>query len=335
MKVIDGSFGESGGQILRTALALATLTNTPVRIINIRQKRKVSGLSEQHVQVIKAMQQLCSADVTGNSLRSSEVIFIPKEVSKSKNISVTISTAGSVGLVFQSLMIAGVIDDFSISVFGGGTYGEWAPPVEHIKNVLIPLLKKFGYVGDIVVEKEGFFPKGGAFVRLQTKKSVLTPIILKIPVKNSEVFGISIATNSLKEKNVAERQKESALQELRDFKKVSIEEKYVNALSPGSALQVWCIGADSIVGANCLGALRRSSSEVGIMAAKRLVSACNFAVDVHTADQLIPFMGISGSGELFVEEVSDHARTNAWVVEQFLPVKFSFEDHLIRCKKLE
>ncbi|HIQ03283.1 MAG TPA: RNA 3'-phosphate cyclase, partial [Desulfurococcales archaeon] len=37
--LIDGSFGEGGGQILRTSLALSALTLKPIKIINIRAKR--------------------------------------------------------------------------------------------------------------------------------------------------------------------------------------------------------------------------------------------------------------------------------------------------------
>lgn len=334
MLELDGSYGESGGQVVRTALALSVFTKTPFHITNIRKKRKIPGLSEQHIQAVKAAQQMCNAEVKGNSLRSTELIFIPQELSKSKNISVTIGTSGSVGLVLQALMLPGVEEDFSISIFGGGTYGEWAVPLGHLQNVVIPLLKRFGYNASIVVEKEGFYPKGGAFVKVETKKSKLSPIILKQKIANGIIQGVSISSEILREKKVAERQAESARDYLQEkgFTKINIQEKYVRTLSPGSSIQVWYEGKESMIEGDSLGAIKKSSETVGREAAERLVKAIPYAVDVHTADQLIPFMGVAGSGELFVEEISEHTKTNVWVVEQFLPVKFELKEHTITCK---
>jgi len=47
MLIIDGSFGEGGGQILRTTIALSSLLLKPVRVINIRAKRRNPGLQRE------------------------------------------------------------------------------------------------------------------------------------------------------------------------------------------------------------------------------------------------------------------------------------------------
>jgi len=41
---IDGSFGEGGGQVLRTSLTLSLITGQPFEIYNIRARRKRPGL---------------------------------------------------------------------------------------------------------------------------------------------------------------------------------------------------------------------------------------------------------------------------------------------------
>ena len=46
---IDGSTGEGGGQIIRSALTLSMLTGTPIEITNIRAGRAKSGLMRQHL----------------------------------------------------------------------------------------------------------------------------------------------------------------------------------------------------------------------------------------------------------------------------------------------
>ena len=50
---IDGSFGEGGGQILRSSLSLSMYTQQPVTIKNIRAGRKKPGLMRQHLTAVK------------------------------------------------------------------------------------------------------------------------------------------------------------------------------------------------------------------------------------------------------------------------------------------
>ena len=45
---IDGSYGEGGGQILRTSVSLAALTGRAMEIVNIRARRSRPGLQPQH-----------------------------------------------------------------------------------------------------------------------------------------------------------------------------------------------------------------------------------------------------------------------------------------------
>ncbi|MDH3407664.1 MAG: RNA 3'-terminal phosphate cyclase, partial [Gammaproteobacteria bacterium] len=45
MREIDGSFGEGGGQLLRTACALSAITGEAVRLRNIRARRDPPGLA--------------------------------------------------------------------------------------------------------------------------------------------------------------------------------------------------------------------------------------------------------------------------------------------------
>ena len=113
---IDGSIGEAGGQVLRTALGLSIYTNKPFKIINIRKNRPEPGLKEQHLQAVNAAASLCNAEISGNELHSTEIEFIPKEIT-SKNISIKISTAGSVGLVLQALMIPAINNSLNITIY--------------------------------------------------------------------------------------------------------------------------------------------------------------------------------------------------------------------------
>ncbi len=50
--MIDGSEGEGGGQLLRTALSLSLVTGRPFRIERIRARRRKPGLLRQHLTAV-------------------------------------------------------------------------------------------------------------------------------------------------------------------------------------------------------------------------------------------------------------------------------------------
>jgi len=75
---IDGSYGEGGGQIVRSAVTLSSITKKPILIENIRKKRKIPGLRPQHLTAIKLLAKICNADVDGLNVGSTAIKFIPK-----------------------------------------------------------------------------------------------------------------------------------------------------------------------------------------------------------------------------------------------------------------
>ena len=98
---IDGSIGEGGGQILRTACALSTVTKKPCRVFNIRRGRPKPGLMPQHLLGIQALAQLCTGKLEGDYFGSEEIKFYPEEI-RARDLRVKIETAGSITLVLQT-----------------------------------------------------------------------------------------------------------------------------------------------------------------------------------------------------------------------------------------
>src|SRR3989344_1472347 len=117
---IDGSKGEAGGQIIRTALALSSTTQKSFTITKIRAKRPQPGLKEQHLQTVNAISSLCNAEVEGNNLHSEKLTFIPHSLKKG-HLTINIGTAGSIGLVLQSLLITTTKTDLQLTIQGGAT----------------------------------------------------------------------------------------------------------------------------------------------------------------------------------------------------------------------
>ena len=138
---IDGSYGSGGGQILRTSIGFSAFTGRPCRIFNIRAGRKKPGLREQHLPAIRAVSALSEGDLQGDEIGSSEIEFTPHEIRKD-GVSIRISTAGSVGLVLQALMIASIGRKTLIKISGGATFAKWAVPVLYLQEVLAPMLAK-------------------------------------------------------------------------------------------------------------------------------------------------------------------------------------------------
>ncbi len=339
---IDGSWGEGGGQIIRTAVALSAVTGKACMIENIRVKRVKPGLQTQHLEAVKALAKLCDADVVGAHLGSMKLEFHPKKI-RSGNISINIPTAGSVGLVLQGLMIAAIHaeDKVNITISGGATNGKWAMPLNYAANVLLPMLAKMGYEAEINIERYGYFPKGGSNVSVLIKPCVLSPINLTERGDIVSIEGISHASDVLKKNSVAERQKKTARDLI--FKELkmaaNIHSQYNDSVCPGSALELWALCENSILGADGLGERGKRAEDVGKEAAEKLIEQIKSGatVDEYAEDQLIPYMALAaerGHNSIRVPKLTQHTHTNVWVVEKFLPVKFEVEGNVLHCKKL-
>ncbi|MFQ6009987.1 MAG: RNA 3'-terminal phosphate cyclase [Candidatus Aenigmatarchaeota archaeon] len=320
---IDGS--EAGGQLVRTAVALSALTGKPMEMKNIRGARPQPGLKTQHMEGIRTIAELCGAEVWGLVLGSKELEFHPKEL-KPRDITIEISTAGSIGLVLQALLLAMAKTKKTIKINfdGGGTWNKWAPPVEYMNRVFLPLID---HRVEFNMLREGFYPKGGA--KVETVVFPFEPKPLEILEKGllAESFIISIASKSLQKNRVAERQVEAARELLSGtLKDAHIEIEYRDSVSPGSGILIYAITHNSIIGADAIGERGKRAEEVGKEAAKNfLFEFTNGAVDRHASDMLLPYMALAGKGKIKTSQITHHSLTNISVIEKFLPVKFSVE----------
>ena len=170
MLVIDGSLGEGGGQILRTASALAIITKRNVKITNIRKSRETPGLKMQHYLSLKFLEENLRVKIDGLGVGSTEIIihgeniFVPKTIHKTHNL----KTAGSITLFLQNILP--VVFHYSIKLdltIIGGTHVKYAPTTTYYEKVLFPILNKFGF--DITMEtiKRGYYPKGNGITNVK------------------------------------------------------------------------------------------------------------------------------------------------------------------------
>src|SRR4051794_16956249 len=167
---LDGSEGEGGGQILRSALALSILTRRPFRLINIRANRSKPGLQPQHLMCVKAAGAICGATYKGAAAGSSTLYFEPGDL-KSGEYTFTIGTAGATALVLHTVSLPLALRGTGPSTvtITGGTHNTHAPCFHFNAVTWGAYLQRLGIDIDQEMIRPGFYPRGGGEVRAVIK----------------------------------------------------------------------------------------------------------------------------------------------------------------------
>ena len=351
MVEIDGSFLEGGGQILRTSLALSAVTGKSFAIRAIRKGRHNPGLRAQHLHAVKAAQKLCNADVSRAAVGSRELTFKPQRL-QTRDLSIDIGTAGSITLLMQAILLPAVFGGRNITVsIKGGTDAAWSQPFDYFKHVLLPYIEPFAAV-DAQLVRRGYYPRGGGEVKLGVRpkfdlssyenfSDFVDHVKTKLPGMNlvqrgglNVVHGVSHASKNLK--TVAERQANQAAAVLETVGcPVSIEREYCDSYCPGSGITIWASFEHHewpvVLGGDSLGKRGKPAEKVGGEAADNLIKeiqsgAC---LDSYLADQLLPWIVFLPSARYKTSSVTDHCRTNMYVIEKFVPEKFETDNNII------
>jgi RNA 3'-phosphate cyclase len=320
---LDGSYGEGGGQIVRTSLSLAALVGEAVRIENIRAGRPKPGLKAQHLTAVRALARISGAEVRGAELHSRELTFIPGRVRAGEyvfDVAETMGSAGSVSLVAQAVLPALLFaPGRSTVIIQGGTHVPWSPPVHYLLHVFVPLLERLGARVSLTLEHWGFYPRGGGRVRLEVEPvSSLTPVELLTPARRPELRALS-AAGRLPE-HVRRRQAARLWERL--GAELPVEEVAADSLDPGSLVFLWGPGA----GFSALGARGKPAEQVADEAVDAFLhyEAQHAALDRHAADQLVLYLATArGPSRFTTEAVTSHLLTNIWVIEQFMGPRFT------------
>ncbi len=331
MLEIDGSFGEGGGQVLRTSLSLSCLLNKPFRIFNIRIKRKKPGLMPQHLMGIRALKLISNAKVEGDSVGSTELIFEPKDV-KAGDYVFDIGTAGSISLLLQALLPPLIFakDRSSLSL-RGGTHVPFSPTFHYINEVFIPVLHKLGIEIKADIESYGFYPKGGGKVKVEitpADRIIGTNLLDRGEIKS--IKGISGVGNL--PLSIAERQKDSAVKVLASQGlKAEIESIAVPAFGNGTFIFLKAETENCIAGFSSLGERGKRAELVGEEVAKSFLDyyLTNMCLDPHLADQIVLYLSIAhGESSFTTSEITNHLFTNLWVMERFLGTFYKIEGEI-------
>ncbi len=323
---IDGSFGEGGGQILRTALSLSCITGRSLKLFNIRKGRKKPGLMPQHITCVNAAAKICNSEVRGNEKGSTELNFIPGKV-KSGDYFFDIKTAGSCSLVLQTLIPPLVFADRPSRVkIRGGTHVPFSPTYHYIAEVFLPVLNKIGIRTESFINRYGFYPKGGGEVYFRifpVEKIKGLSVISRGELLSLQGYsGVSKLPIS-----IAERQRDPVLRELSPL---SADVQILDVSSFGEGTFIFLKGEyeNILTGFSSLGKKGKPAEDVGKEVADRFInfyktSAC---LEPHLADQIVIYLGFAHENSSFTtSSITQHLITNLWVIEKFLHIRYEIK----------
>ncbi len=346
---IDGSTGEGGGQIIRTALSLSMLTGIPIEITNIRAGRAKSGLMRQHLMCVQASQQISNATVTGAALGSSSFRFAPNAI-QSGDYHFDIGSAGSTSLVLQTLLPALIFANTDQSVHStvsikGGTHNPLAPTTDFLQHAFVPALAKLGMQVDIECMQAGFAPIGGGSIC-----AVITPFMRRADSRPLTLTERGALTNIALVASVLNLEYDIGKRELASAKAVLLKSGVDDAFITTRANKLDGIGEGNTCYAvvthlathkiiqnveqqhqevfTLLGEKRASAERMGNRLAglvKRYLFKTDALLDEYLTDQLLLPLALAGGGEFSTRVISPHTETQAWLIEQFLPVEIKFE----------
>lgn len=329
---IDGSFGEGGGQIIRTSVSLAAMTGRAVEIFNVRAKRTRPGLQPQHLAAVRAAATLCGAQLSGDAVGSQFLSFKPQHSVAAGEYSFDIGTAGAAPLVVQTVLVPLLLAGGASTVqVAGGTHLPHSPPVEYLEQIYLPILARAGTDVGLEYSKAGFYPRGGGQIKvriLRTGAEVLAPLDISERGKLESLRG-SVITSNLPD-HVAQRGAETVEKAMKAVgRKIALEHRDKPSAGPGAAVVIAARCQTGLAAFTGIGEVRKPMEKVAEAPCREFMQwwKSGAACDEHLADQLVlPLAFARGRSHWTTPVVSEHLRTVLWVVQQFVPVESTIEE---------
>jgi RNA 3'-terminal phosphate cyclase (ATP) len=337
---LDGSSGEGGGQILRTALSLSLLTGRPFRITHIRANRDRPGLRPQHLSAVRAAAKLGNATVEGGSVGSRSLTFRPKPFQPG-DLTIDIGTAGATSLVLHTLALPIALRaDRAVRVsLTGGTFNQNAPSFPFLNRTWRHYLSTIGLELALAMPEAGFYPQGGGRLEawIEPASGGLRGLVAEHRGRLTRISGVAGACK-LDQGRVADRMRDRAVAMLGEVGfdaevPVAIDLADWPGPAPGAAIALTAEFDGEAAPATFVG-LGERGKPAEVVAEEAVAELFSFldapgAIDPHSADQLLLPLALADGRSVFtVVEVTEHLRTNARTIAAFLdrPIKVEEPD---------
>ena len=340
--IIDGSEGEGGGQVLRTSLSLSAITGKPVRIENVRGRRKKPGLKRQHLTALKAAAEICGARVEGAELNSPEISFHPGAIIGGE-YHFSIGSAGATTLVAQTILpILAHADTASTATITGGTHNLWAPTFDFLDEAFLPLFRTMGGRASAVLNAYGFNPAAGGSMTLNVKPTE-TPLRLELMDRGARVSERVVAVVANLKHDIASRELKTILRGL-NLAPEQGEILHVEGPGPGNVVSLFLEHehvTEVFTGIGEYGVRAETLAKTIVTNAQKYIQAKsadgrnNTAVGEHLADQLLLPMALFKGGVFTAMDITEHTRTNIEIIRRFLDVDIRLTQKGRKCWTVE
>lgn len=317
---VDGSQGEGGGQILRTAVAFSAIKRTPVRVVKIRAGREVPGLKRQHLSTLRVLAEVFGGELRGAAEGSQEVTFVPG-APRVDVTSADMGTAASITLVLQAVIPAVALSGSRLRLrLVGGTDVPWSPTLDYLSRVAAVGYRAIGIALEVEASRRGYYPRGGGVVTASIAPcDGVTPLNLAARQQVKSVKVVSRCGGL--SKSVAQRQAESAGAVLRTAGlRVESEVSAGESDSPGTSVLVSHVGADAILGSDAIGARGKPAEAVGRGAADAFLATerTGGCIDANLADMLLPLLSMArGESRVKIPTMTSHLESGLKLAELF------------------
>jgi len=319
---LDGSQGEGGGQIVRTAVTLSAITGQPVEITRVRAGREAPGLRPQHVTAIQAVGSLCDAQMRGVEIGSEALVFEPGSSVRAGEYEWGVGTAGSACLVAQAIILPLALAPGETQVkLYGGTHVPNSPSGHYLRDVYMPLLLRMGIDLELYMDSYGFMPEGGGMLAIYLKGGA-RPQSQRMVERGAleRIFGTAVGCNL--PSHIPQRMANRAVNLLGAIDvPVDIRPMRTRSVSTGAGIFLTAEYENGRAGFGMLGRRGMPSEEVAERAVTPLLMFhdSGAAVDERLMDQLVlPLALAEGPSVVSTNAITRHLRTNVDVVCAFL-----------------
>ncbi|MCK6592589.1 MAG: RNA 3'-terminal phosphate cyclase [Polyangiaceae bacterium] len=326
MLTVDGSFGEGGGQILRTSLALALVAKAELRITNIRARRQKPGLMRQHLAAVRAAAEVGRADIKGAEIGSKEIVFRPSTVEPG-DYTFRVGSAGSATLVLQTVLPAFLRASKPVHLtIEGGTHNPMAPPFDFLDRAFLPLIRRMGAGVSARLEARGYYPAGGGRFTATIEPA---PSLHRLNLlERGEILEKRVvATVSNLPAQIAIRELDAARRVLGWEPEHFRPDIQRSGPGPGNVLTIDIMSehvTEVFSGFGERGVRAETVGERAALEAKAYLDA-GVPVGEHLADQLLLPMALAGGGSFKTFALSSHTTTHIELLQKLLGAKIHVE----------
>lgn len=328
MLTINGSQGEGGGQVLRSALALSMVTGTPFRIERIRAGRNKPGLMRQHLTAVQAAQAVCGATVSGDAVGATELTFEPGRVTAGEH-PFAVGTAGSTTLVLQTVLPALLLAEGpSRLTLEGGTHNPFAPPFDFLARAFLPLVNRMGPRVSVTLERPGFYPAGGGRLTVEidpTDRLHGIELLERGDILRQQAKAVVARLPA----QIAERELQAIERKLGWPSEALVVEEVPHSPGPGNVV-VLEVQSEHVTEVFTGFGQKNVRAEVvadqAVQQYRRYLKA-GVPVGPYLADQLLLPLAIAGEGAYRTLAPTDHTRTHAALIQQMLNIPVQLSEH--------